>query len=85
MYENGRKTGDIVAELGYHPSTIRRNCAKLQENLDFYTKLTWTGRPRILSPHSLWHAEMLIKSGKACDAADIKLSLFPKAGYSTVQ
>ncbi|KAL1942278.1 hypothetical protein VTO73DRAFT_6342 [Trametes versicolor] len=85
MYENGRKTGDIAAELGYHPSTIRRNYAKLQENLDFYTKPTRTGRPRILSPRSLRHAEMLIKSGKARDAADIKRSLFPQAGYSTVR
>lgn len=85
MYENGHKTGDITTELGYHPSTIRRNYAKLQENLDFYTKLTRTSRPHILSPCSLRHTEMLIKSGKAPDAADIKCLLFPRAGYSMVR
>lgn len=85
MYKNGRKTSDIAAEPGYHPSTICCNYAKLQENLDVYTKPTQTSRPRILSPRSLRHAKMLIKSGKAHNAADIKRSLFPKAGYSTVQ
>lgn len=84
MYKNGHKAGDIAPKLGYHPSTIRRNYAKLQQNLDFYTKPAQTGRPHILSPRSLRHTEMLIKSGKARDAADIKCSLFPKAGYSTV-
>lgn len=85
MRASGQKFPDIANILGLHPSTVRRNWAKVHQTKDFYAKPTRTGRPRLLSPRSLRRAEREITSGRVRDGSDVKRQLFPTVGASTIR
>ncbi|KAI0357976.1 hypothetical protein OH77DRAFT_1371510, partial [Trametes cingulata] len=84
MYSLGQKTADIAAEIGCHPSTVRRNHKKLLENPNPYAKPHQPGRPRKLNEHSLRHAQIMVDSSKARDSADVLAQLPEDVGASTV-
>ncbi|KAI0350329.1 hypothetical protein OH77DRAFT_1376811, partial [Trametes cingulata] len=85
MYSLGQKTADIAAEIGCHPSTVHRNHKKLLENPDPYAKPHRPGCPRKLNECSLRHAQIMVDSGKARDAADVLAQLPEDVGASTVR
>lgn len=85
LRNRGLKFAEISNELGLHPSTVSRNYRKFHKKRDFYRKTGGGGRPRLLTPRDLRHAERLIISGEARDGSDVRRLLFPHVGASTIR
>ena len=63
LFEAGVKPRDIATSTGLHPSTVRKQLAKLHENPDPYFKAPGRGRPCIFTPCLLRQAARAITSG----------------------
>ncbi|KAI8980181.1 hypothetical protein BD414DRAFT_387492, partial [Trametes punicea] len=89
VMQKSHKPCDVAAELGCDLSPVLLNCLQTLQGLlvptNFYAKLHHPGCPCKINSHGLQQAEHFLKKGKCCDGADIKRTLFPQVGESTIQ
>ncbi|RPD79446.1 hypothetical protein L226DRAFT_423689, partial [Lentinus tigrinus ALCF2SS1-7] len=51
---------------------------------DFYYHAPWPGRPHLLTPRNLRHAEVALANRSAQDAMNVQHQLFPNVSAQTV-